>query len=184
MIPTVADCFQIMERYGMLDNIRAHSVIVEKVAEIIANGLINAGEDISMEKVKAGALLHDIGKTSCLGSSDDHSKKGMEICVANGLDEISDIVSEHVIIKGYDPDGNIDEKEIVYYSDKRVNHDRVVCLDERMKYIIERYGNGETERCVSIEDNFMVCKKVEEKLFSRLEFDPEDLKNLIYSDSK
>lgn len=179
MIPTAAECFRIMKRYGMLDNIRAHSVIVEKVAGVIAKGLIRAGEDISLEKVIAGALMHDIGKTSCLGTSYDHSKKGMEICVANSLNEIADIVSEHVIIKGYDLDGDITEKEIVYYSDKRVNHDRVVSLEKRIEYIIDRYSGGKAEICARIEDNFKICKQVEEKIFSRLDFEPEDLKGLI-----
>ena len=179
MVPTTEDCFQFMERYGMLDNIRAHSIVVEKVAGVIAKGLIRAGEDISLEKVIAGALMHDIGKTSCLGSSYDHSKKGMEICVENNLDEIADIVNEHVIINRYDLDGNITEKEIIYYSDKRVNHDRVVSLDRRMEYIIERYSKSKVELCALIEGNFKICEQVEVKLFSRLDFGPEDIESLV-----
>ena len=63
MIPSVEECYKLMDKYGMLDNIKAHSAIVEKVAAIIAKGLIEAGSDLSLEKVTAGALMHDIGKT-------------------------------------------------------------------------------------------------------------------------
>ena len=73
MIPSAKECFEIMDKYGMLDNIRAHSVIVEKVANIIAKGIRDAGFDISIEKVTAGALMHDIGKSLCLDSKADHA---------------------------------------------------------------------------------------------------------------
>ena len=52
MIPSVEQCFELMKKYGMLDNIRAHSIVVEKVAAIIAGGqcpptrLANDGFDL------------------------------------------------------------------------------------------------------------------------------------------
>jgi putative nucleotidyltransferase with HDIG domain len=173
-----------MESYGMLGNIKAHSITVEKVARIIAEALIKAGADISMEKVTAGALMHDIGKTSCLGSGYDHSKKGAEICAANNLEEICDIVKEHVALDEFNPNGNISEKEIVYYADKRVDHDMPVGLDKRMESIIERYDKGKPEFRALVENNFKICKQVEKKIFSTLEFGPEDLKGLIDKDKK
>ena len=48
------------------------------------------------------------------------------------MDEIADIVGEHVTLKSYDPVGFITEQEIVYYADKRVNHAAVVSLEERL----------------------------------------------------
>jgi HD superfamily phosphodiesterase len=66
MIPSAEKCFELMEKYGMPDNIKAHSIVVEKIAFIIARGNIDAGFDISIEKVIAGSLMHDIGRTSAL----------------------------------------------------------------------------------------------------------------------
>jgi len=172
-----------MERYGMLENIRAHSIVVEKVAAIIAEGLMDEGADLLLEKVKAGALMHDIAKTLCLHTREDHAAKGKEICLQNHLDEIADIVGEHVRLKDYRKETPVSEKEIVYYADKRVNADAVVSLEERLEYLLERYGDGKAHRHHLIRDNFDLCKDVEVKLFSRLAFDPEDLARMIEKES-
>ncbi|MCK5404400.1 MAG: HD domain-containing protein, partial [Desulfobulbaceae bacterium] len=51
-----------MSVHGMLENIRAHSIMVARIAELIAGGVKNAGHPISLELTLAAALLHDIGK--------------------------------------------------------------------------------------------------------------------------
>ena len=168
-----------MERYGMLDNIRAHSIVVEKIANVIAIGLQEAGAEISIEKVAAGALMHDIGKTLCLNSSDDHAVKGREICLQNHLDEIAEIVGEHISLKSYDQDSPVSEKEVIYYADKRVNHDKVVSVEERLEYLIRRYADGREGLSHLIRKNFEQWKEVEKKIFSRLRFEPEDLAGMI-----
>ena len=178
MIPSVKECLELMEQYGMLDNIKAHSIMVQRIATIIGQGLKRAGMDISLEKIAAGALLHDIGKTLCLNTGDDHEAKGREICLQNHLDEIADIVGEHVRLKDYHLDSPVSEKEIVYYADKRVNDDMVVSLEERLKYLIRRYAKNMKHVSQRIRDNFQLCKAVEKKLFSKLDFRPEDLVDL------
>jgi len=179
MIPSSEKCFVLMEKYGMLDNIKAHSIVVEKIANIIARGNINAGLNISIEKVTAGALMHDIGKTICLNSRDDHAAKGMEICLQNDFPEIAEIVNEHIRLKSYDPESDIRVREIIYYSDKRVNHDKIVSLEERLEYLLVRYARNKESLGRLIKDNFHICKEVEKKLFARLDFRPEDLAEMI-----
>ena len=179
IIPGVDECLDLMEQHHMLPNIRAHSILVAKIAEIITNGLIDAGRDLSLEKVIAGALLHDIGKTSCLDNEDDHAAKGYEICLAHDLGAIADIVAEHVILKNYAPENGFAEKEIVYYADKRVNHDQVVSLEERLAYILVRYGNNNEKRCLAIQENYSRCQDLEKRMFTLLEFAPADIRNLV-----
>ena len=179
MIPSIETCFLLMEKYGMLENIKAHSVVVAKIARLIAKGLEQAGVDISIEKTTAAALMHDIGKTASLKYGGDHTEIGRQICLRNHFEEIADIVREHVIFKDYELDGDYSEKEIVYYADKRVNHDRIVSLDERLAYILERYGNNQQDLCRRIKKNFKLCAKVERKLFTKLNFRPESLSRLV-----
>lgn len=166
----------------MLDNIRAHSVMVAKVAEIIARWNKKVGFDISLEKVTAGALMHDIGKSLCLNSGEDHAAKGSEICVQNNFGEISGIVEEHITLKSFEPDCDISEKEIIYYADKRVNHDRVVSLEERLEYLLVRYAKNREDLGRLIKDNFRKCRVIERKLFANLNFRPEDLAEIIVTD--
>ena len=168
-----------MNTYGMLDNIKEHSFMVEQVAQIIARGIKKSGIDISIEKVTAGALLHDIAKTMCLGSPDDHAAMGVEICIENNFMEIADIVGEHIRLKSYDPENDVNEKEIIYYADKRVNHNKVVPLDKRLEYLIERYASKEKGLIKRIEANFRKCREVEKRIFSNLDFAPGDIGELV-----
>jgi uncharacterized protein len=179
MIPTVRECFVLMAKYGMLENIKAHSIMVEKVATLLARNLADAEEKLCLDIVTSGALLHDIGKTLCLNSSEDHAKKGKEICLENQLHEIADIVAEHIILAGYDPNCPVSEKELVYYADKRVNHDKIVSLEERIEYLLTQYGRNQQWIHQRIRDNFRQCEEVEKKIFSKLSFKPDALAQLI-----
>ena len=179
MIPTIAQCFSLMKQYGMLANIKAHSLVVEKVASLIARGLRQAGQNVVLEKVSAGALMHDIAKTECLRTKKDHAKRGEKICLDHQFYEIADIVAEHIVLAGFDSDHRVREKEIVYYADKRVNHDAVVSLDERLRYLLDHYGRNEKAICDLIQRNFSVCRDVERKIFSILPFGPDDVAFLI-----
>lgn len=179
MIPSAKECLELMEKHEMLENIRAHSIVVERVANIIAQGLIDTGADLMLEKITAGALLHDIGKSLCLDTKEDHAAKGEEICIQNQLDEVADIVGEHVILKNYDTETVISEKEIIYYADKRVNHDHVVSLEKRLEYLLDRYGRNNEHLLGSIRKNIEMCKDVERKLFEGLHFKPEALGEMV-----
>ena len=178
-IPSVDECFDLMEQYHMLPNIKDHSIVVAGVAEIISSGLIAAGHELSMDRIIAGALLHDIGKTSCLDNNDDHAAKGVEICLDHNLNPIADIVGEHVILRNYSDGSNFSEKEIVYYADKRVNHDQVVSLEERLSYILDRYGLNNIVRCQAIKKNYALCQELEKRMFSYLSFEPFDIPKLF-----
>ena len=178
MIPSIRECFDLMDKYRMLDNIRSHSVVVAKVARLIAQGLKDAKIDISVETTTAAALLHDIGKTASLKSNKDHSEIGRQICLKNHLDEIASIVAEHVRLKNYILNRDYSEKEIVFYADKRVKHDQIVSLKERLTYILERYGKGQEQLSRAIKANFSLCEQVQQKLFSKLTFTPESLSRI------
>lgn len=163
----------------MLENIRRHSIVVESVASIITGGLTEVGVPLSLEMVTAGALMHDIAKTICLSEGCDHALVGEEICLKNHLDEIADLVGEHIRLKYFEPEGAILEKEIIYYADKRVTHDRIVTLDERLLDLFLRYAGGNPALQKRMEENFRLCRKVEQKLFARLSFGPEDIAGLV-----
>jgi uncharacterized protein len=167
-----------MDRYEMLEHIRAHSVMVARVARVIAKSLKQEGMDVSVSKTTVGALLHDIGKTASLTSGGDHAEMGRLICIQNQFSEVADIVGEHVKIRHYRPEATLSEKEIVYYSDKRVNHDQIVSLDERLAYILRRYGGHHDLIQQRIRDNFDLCRRVEARLFGLLDFAPDFLPRL------
>ena len=53
-----------------------------------------------------------------------------------------------------------------------------VSLEDRLAYILERYGKNKEGFCQAIRMNFELCKRVEKKLFKKLTFNPESLADL------
>jgi uncharacterized protein len=168
-----------MEAVGMPEHIRRHSIMVEQAAVLIGSARIRAGEPLSEEKIRAGALLHDIAKARCLETGGDHAAIGRDMCTGWGFHEIAAIVGEHVRLVDFRPRGPVLEKEIVYYADKRVNHDRLVSLEERLADLVLRYGKGREIIIERIRGNFTVCREVERKIFAGLEFGPGSLAALV-----
>jgi uncharacterized protein len=179
MVPSIQECYQLMDAYRMLDNIRAHSVVVAKVTRLIVQDLREADIHVSIEIATAGALLHDIGKTASLQTGEDHSELGSQICLNHHFDEIAAIVAQHVRLKDYSLNGSFSEKEIVFYADKRVKHDQIVSLNERLAYILDRYSRGQERLNRAIKENFYLCRLVQEKLFRKLSFSPEALSRMV-----
>jgi putative nucleotidyltransferase with HDIG domain len=165
-----------MDKYDMPLHIRAHSILVARIAMLIASKLDAEDVNVSIEKSVSGALMHDIAKFSCIQSHEDHCQKGKDICENEGFDEIADIVYEHVVLRNPVVDDEYNEKEIVNYADKRVLHDQVVSLQARMDDIKVRY----LPKCPHIDISMFnhhheICKIVEQKLFTKLSFLPQDL---------
>jgi len=188
--PTVNQCLDFIDRFEMLDNIRAHSFKVGRVAELIIDGLKKAEKTTSSlparDFVIAGALLHDIAKTECIKTGCLHADRGDEICRDLGYPEIGEIVREHVILKEFTAklyqQGLFGAKELVYYADKRVRHDEIVSLDSRLDYIIERYGNSDPKREHYIRLNFQQAQELEVYLFNFLDFSADQVPLLISQD--
>lgn len=180
--PSLAECVQLMEQYGMLANIRHHSLVVARLADLLLAGLCAFTPErpqVNRNLVIAGALLHDIAKTPCLNSACDHAQIGADICREHQFPEIAAIVEEHVLLQHYDPNqytqGHFTAREIVYYADKRVRHHVVVPLHERLEYILDRYSKDNPDRQQLIQANFSKCLTLEQYLFQWLPFAPEDL---------
>lgn len=189
-IPTIDQCLDLIDEYRMLENIRAHSFKVARVAELLVDGLIEkqypAKTLPDRDLVISGALLHDIAKTRCLKSGGQHAAEGAQICILHGYPALAEIVLEHVILEQFEEprykEGFFVPKEIVYYADKRVRHDQVVSLSERLDYILERYGENDPTRHRLIKMNFDQTKRLEYYLFNQLPFSPSELTEMISSE--
>jgi len=173
MIPGIDQCLALMADEGMLANIRDHSLVVAGIAEGIRVRLAENGVTVPRDLVLAGALLHDIAKTHCLEESCNHARLGAEICRERGYPEVARIVADHVFLPRV-PE-RADAACLVYYADKRVNHDQVVSISERERYIIDKYGKGDRERVAAIRANVETWRRVEELIFNGLDLDPAAL---------
>ncbi len=189
-IPTIEQCLHFIDRYEMLDNIRHHSFMVARVAKTLTIGLAKhpTTQTPDINEVIAGALLHDIAKTRCLKNNSHHARDGQSICMELGYPEIGAIVLEHVVLRDFNRElyqkGIFGAKELVYYADKRVRHDQVVTLADRLSYIVERYGNNDPIKEKRIQENFAATITFESLLFSHLNYQPEELSHYLEQDFK
>jgi putative nucleotidyltransferase with HDIG domain len=175
-IPSDAQCRKMMAETGTLQNMVAHSLQVQRVSLFIADHLEAGG--LNRELLSAGALLHDITKTRSLVTKEDHARTGEALLAEKGYPEVGRIVGQHVFLDSYLFGREPSEAEVVNYADKRVLHDSVATLTERMEYIVERYG-ASPERRDLIKLLWDRSLELELRLFKLLSFSPEDLARLM-----
>jgi uncharacterized protein len=176
-IPSEEHCRRIISELGMLENIVAHSQQVCRVSLLLTDHLGLPG--INRELVRAAALLHDITKTRSFQTNENHAETGARLLADLGYPEVARIVGQHVRLDRYPLNSSpLTDAEIVNYSDKRILHDKIVPLKERMGYILDRYGDS-PERKRSILLLWEKTEKLEKRLFAALPFSPGDVSGLI-----
>ena len=174
-IPSHHRCLELMEIHAMLPNIREHSFRVMQVACLLGEALTEAGFDLHLPLVTVGALLHDLGKTPCLGTLENHAELGAGILEELGYPQVAQIVREHVHLDSNILDPRpLREAELVNYADKRVLHDAVVTLEARFADLKVRYGRT-PEALARIQATAVRSRALEEKLFAPLRLTPLDL---------
>jgi uncharacterized protein len=177
MIPDREECLRLMERYGMLQNIVAHSLEVTKVALFLSSELIKRGQRIDLCLVEAASLLHDIAKTTCLKTKEDHTESGYHLLKEIGYERVGEIVAQHVWLKREGDPSSVTEEEVVNYADKRVRHDQIVSLEERFMDLKARYGKD--QRSIDyLERMEKAILGVEDKIFFMLNRHPDEIQNL------
>lgn len=177
-LPSYTDCLALMEAHGMLPNIREHSFRVMRVAAFLGEALSRAGLPLHLPLIEAGALLHDLGKTPCLGTTQNHAEWGAAVLDGLGYPEVAQVVRQHVYLQPVtDLPSMMGEVEVVNYADKRVMHDRIVTLETRFADLLERYGRTPVarSRIAELRDR---SRSLEEKLFAVLPLTPDDLLQL------
>jgi len=180
-VPSVDQCYRLLKGYNVPDHIILHSEMVCKVAGFLAGELNKQGANLSIPEIEAAALLHDMTKMEGLMTSQDHAKTGKRLLLRLGFNRVGDIVAEHIRLQEVQNPRPLTEGEIINYSDKRVMHTRVVPLAERFADLRKRYGarglgKNAIERIIALEYKSYA---LERKIFSKLDFTPEDLSHLV-----
>lgn len=177
-VPSFSECLALMAESGMLPHIREHSLMVLAVARLLGGELAQAGFSLHLPLIEAGALLHDLGKTACLGTTEDHAHWGAMMLHGRGYPEVARVVAEHIRLKegGAEP-RPLREAEVVNYADKRVLHTRVVSLAARFADLKHRYGKT-PEILARIQANEGLSRLLEARIFAFLSLTPDDLMHL------
>ena len=182
-IPTQKECYGLIQEMGMMDHIVDHSEQVCRVAVCLVDKLNHKGIDLNLELIRASALLHDITKTRSFRTKENHAETGGKFLQERGFIEVGHVIAQHVKLDTYVASSSPVEAEIVNYADKRVLHDQIVFLKDRMAYILERYADGmeSRERILGL---WAKSKDLEKRIFSYLPFFPDELKQVVVETNK
>lgn len=151
-IPSKEEATQLLRDHYLPGNIIRHCEAVYRKARDIAYNIKDA--DIDLDLVKAGALLHDIGRSiehtlahAALGADLlrdlGYPESLARICekhIMGGLTD-EDAERENIPVRDYIPK-TIEEK-IVSLADKYVSGTTYVSIDERFQKWIDKYGENE-----------------------------------------
>ncbi len=153
------DIKKIYKHFNVPKNIQEHMQVVAKLAEEISQIPKNKKQIKNKQALLTACLLHDVMKLH----SKNHEKDMGDYIEKLGYKEVGDIIRKHkfdtIIKEGF----NTIEEKILYYADKRVKHNKIVSLDERIKDGIKRYNikGKELEKTKTILEQI---KKLEKEL--------------------
>ena len=170
-----------MQEMQMMEHIAVHSLQVCRVTMLLTDQLRPLNPSLDRRLMQAAALLHDITKTRSFDTKENHAQTGAEFLEERRFPEVAQLVRQHVRLDDYSATASIEAAAIINYSDKRVLHDRIVSLDQRMQYILERYGETSAHQ-QRIRKLWQITTELEDRIFSRLAISPEDLPVLLGDD--
>lgn len=174
MVPSVEDCFLILRRYEVPENVVEHSRVVRQIARALCRELNRRGEGLDSAVVEAAGLLHDISKVASFQTRENHSLAGARLLRELGFPEVAEVVRQHVSLDPGLEDGRLTEAELVNYADKRVKHTEIVSLAERFKDLRERYGKNPEARSW-LDTMERQSRRLEEIIFRKIFLSPESL---------
>lgn len=183
----------LFEKYATPLHVRKHSEHVANIARALAQELQKKGVTVDVEATYQSALLHDLLRMCDIRNfaprdaenwtkerekiwkecrkkyaGKDHADAGAEVLKEAGYPEIARMIYTHKfirIVSGKEAPKTWEEK-LVYYADKRVLHDRIVTLEERIADGNKRYGSENDRRIAERAQN--AIRALEKEIYEKI----------------
>jgi len=173
VIPDLETSFSLLRKRSVPVHIVGHSVTVAKAALLLGEELNAIGQQQNLALLAAAGVLHDIAKFATLKTGEDHAQVGADWLDEKDLKSVSWVVRNHVRLQ-LDMLQPVDEKELVFYADKRVQHEKIVSLAQRFTDLQDRYGKN-VMALGSLEEMKEITLGLENKIFTGLSWLPEEM---------
>ena len=204
-LPTRKECLAILAEYHVPPHIVSHSQIVAKLAVFLAQRLIEKGEEIDTELLEKAGLLHDMMRVLDFKQPDysrfvrnlpEQEKAKWQRLRAKYKtmtheDAAYDILKDKypapaLTIKRHRYMALLDEKDrpdtweekLLYYSDMRVMHDKIVPLKQRLaeghKRNIHMHGSAAQSKINTAKVDPLIYE-MEKEIFETIGLDPLDV---------
>jgi putative nucleotidyltransferase with HDIG domain len=173
MIPDLEASFSLLREHMVPIHIVSHSVMVAKISLVLGEAVNAAGCQQNFALLAAAGVLHDIAKFATLKTGEDHARAGADWLKARGLEAVARVVGQHVRLQ-LDVDKPVDEVELVFYADKRVQHEKIVTLEQRFVDLQCRYGKNQAA-LGSLAEMKVMTADLENKIFRCLSWPPDEM---------
>lgn len=164
-IPSRSQCLEWLKEVKMPQNIVEHSLAVNRVAVFLAKRINQNKIQLDVDLVDRGSLVHDIDKHLTFENG-LHGMVGKKFLEDKGFPQLGLFCITHNLNYVLENEFPSLEHKVIYYSDKRVKGNKIVTIEERLGYILDRYGS----RSSAAYDKIIACKKpleeIEKKILS------------------
>ena len=162
--PTEAECRDLWLRFGVPDEVVAHSRMVAELARVLAIYLRRAGLKFNIDLIIAGGYLHDLAK-----GQPDHAGAAVRMLQQMGYARVSEIVASHMHPIG--PDEALNEADLIFLAEQGIEKDRFGALTGTCKASLNlpKYPSDNVEETTSVNRTAIIRDRVEELLGLSLE---------------
>ncbi len=197
IFPTITECEAYWEELHTPQHIREHMRQVGRVVRYLGEALQEAGESVNVDLVERAALLHDAlrvtewdrldftyfpytpekkdiavwkAQRAKYPSTLSHAQVNHDLFVEK-YPEMAQLILLHSIIDA--PHVTTWEEKLLNYSDRRVAHNRIVTLQERLDEAYERYRKTAKTPLERDPEIIRVMQIIEKEIFSIIGGDPD-----------
>jgi HD superfamily phosphodiesterase len=162
-IPTIEQCYELLKQCHTPKHIIRHCEVTADFAVELAKKIAANGADVNVDFVHRACLLHDILRLKGL----HHEDAACEF-LKNEYPQLALVIKKHaykaLIDENLKP--QTIEGKIVYYADKRVMHDKVVPLAERLAEGHKRNKPADCKKTVDTNYVDSLIVELEKELFA------------------
>jgi uncharacterized protein len=205
-LPTRDECLKIIKELRVPAHIVKHSMTVAKLAAFLAEKLKEKGIKVNAELVERASMLHDILRVCDFKESDykrfkqpvtnkeknkwnQFKNKYQGLChedaayevLKDKYPELARIIKRHRYTALLDKEApRTWEEKLVYYADKRVMHDKIVPLKERLQEAHRRHAQQHNpkghSRIYTTKIDALIFD-LEKEIFEKIDLEPVEVTN-------
>ncbi len=163
LLPTREQAIGILQENNCPRQVINHCLAVAEIAVELANQLKGKGQQINVELVLAGALLHDLGRSK--SQTVNHSLVGAQIAQEIGLPAtVVNIIKRHVgagitsseaEVMGWPVDVYVPqtlEEKVVAYADKLIGNSKRVPIEKEIRRLRKENKMDAAERVKALHE--------------------------------
>lgn len=182
MIPTQQQCYALWEKYQLPEKKRIHVSLVRDTALFLKSKLVN--EEINGVLLEAGCLLHDIDKAIPRLPGEFHPQTGVRVLKEEGMEEIANLIQYHSVqyIEDLKTAPKTWEEKLLFLSDKMVKQE-IITVDQRFNLWYAETDLPEAQKDM-LRRVYPYVKLLEKEIFDKIGVLPEDVAQLVASQSK